>query len=609
MSRPHTLVHYLRSWAQRRPDAPALHGKIAGAWNTRTWRRYWNDVCDVAKGLIAAGLRPGECVAIVGANRMEWVVAQLGIMAARGVPAPIYVTNTPAQSAWIIRNAGARIVICDGGEQLEKVLALRDDEGVTIDTVVTMDGLLHEDPGVVSLSELMERGRAVDPGELDARLRELSDRETALLIYTSGTTGTPKGVMLDHGGMLSVAEGLVERYPELGDSSRYRVVSYLPLCHAAEQMASVMGHLRSGGEVSFCPDMNELKEYLLEVRPTIFLGVPRVWEKFETALRAKLGEAKGPKAKLAKWALKTEAAGFARDVYAGRPTSSAFRALGRALVISKIKRALGLDRIVLAATGAAPTSIETLKFFASLGIVIYEGYGMSETSGVATSVDPMRPRLGTVGRALKGIEVRIADDGEILFRGRAVSRGYFGMPEESAELWTDDGWLRTGDLGELDDEGNLKITGRKKDLIITAGGKNVAPSEIEALVSRVPGVSQAVVVGDRRPYLVALLTLDSEALPALRERLGIEEADTLHEHPKLHEYLAREIETRCNGQLARYQSIKRFAILEDEFSVEGGQLTPTMKVKRAVVNERYAEHIEALYGSRPGLRLDASLGG
>jgi long-chain acyl-CoA synthetase len=330
----------------------------------------------------------------------------------------------------------------------------------------------------------------------------------------------------------------------------------------------------------------------------MFLAVPRVWEKFEAALRGRLAEATGLKAKLASWARTTELEAFKRELETGRPISSLPRNLANKLVISKIKGALGLDQLQGAFSGAAPISVSTLEFFASLGIPIHECYGMTETTAVATAPPHGRPRFGTIGKALPGVQVKIADDGEIMLKGDNMVKGYLRLPDKTAELYDEDGWMHTGDLGSIDEAGYITITGRKKDLIITAGGKNVAPAEMEGYLQSIPGVGQAVVVGDRQPYLSALIVLDPEALPELEvasQVSGLTDVATAARHPEVKAYIEQEMQQVCNAKVARYQTIKKIQILPHIFSVDGGELTPTLKVKRNIVNEKYAREIAAFY--------------
>ena len=594
MHQPKHLIDRFQHWVATQPDKPAIHGKdAAGNWKTHTWAQYWEAVRETAKGLIALGHQPGDCVAIVGANRPEWVICQFGIMAAGGIPAPGYPTNTIEQVAHILRNSESKIAIADTADLVEQYRkAVATDDALQVEHYVSM--LATDDADATTLDALRALGREQDDAALDGRIDALGSEDTALLIYTSGTTGVAKGVELNGGGMVAMTESIFGHMPEL-DPSIYKIVSYLPLCHVAEQLMTNFGQMHTGGQVYFCPVLTELKDYLVEVRPTILAAVPRVWEKFQAALDAKLGAATGIKAMLSGWALKTELAAAEREMASGRPVSSFSRNLANKLVISKIKDALGLDQLVIAATAAAPISVDTLRFFASIGIQIQEWYGMSETTGILTGNPRSAIRFGTVGTPVQGVEIKIAEDGEICAKGRNMTRGYLRMPEKTAELIDDEGWLHTGDLGDFDDEGYLKITGRKKDILITAGGKNVAPVEMESLITPIPGVAQAVVVGDRQPYLTALVTFDPENLKAFESLTDDLTIPGLAASDKVREHLQAQIEEQCNAKVARYQTIKKIKTLPVEFSVDGGELTPTMKLRRNVIVEKYADDISALY--------------
>jgi long-chain acyl-CoA synthetase len=600
MSVPRTLVHCIRHWAETTPTRPALHGKRGGVWFALTWSDYWENVRTLGKAFISMGVERGDCVTFCGRNDPAWLELQFALQAVQGIPAPIYATNTVEQTAYIIGNCRARIAVVDGDEQLDKLLRA-EREGLfpaLAHIVMYADVTRRDDARIKSFDECLALGRAESDATLDARLDALTPDETCQLIYTSGTTGQPKGVMLTHAGQLFVGEAVVKRFEAVASPERYIALSYLPLCHQAEQLFSSVFSLVTGGQVYFCPDIAQIREYLLEVRPTVFLGVPRVWEKFEAALAARLAQATGVKGVLAKLARAAELEAFERQVELGDPTySNVRRKLARKLVIDNVKAALGLDRIEVAATGSAPISASTQQFFASLGICIYEGYGMSENSGLATITDYRKPRFGTVGTPLEGMELRISDDGEILLRGPNNTKGYLHMPEASKELYEADGWLRTGDLGGLDDEGNLIITGRIKELIITAGGKNVAPVEMENYIKTIVGVGNAVVVGDRQPFLCALVTLDPEALDRLADAAGVPRAPMaeLATNKKVRAYLEQKIETECNRKVARYQTIKKIEILPHEFSVEADELTATMKIKRAVIAQKYADVIARFY--------------
>ncbi|MEM7136760.1 MAG: long-chain fatty acid--CoA ligase [Myxococcota bacterium] len=592
-----TMLAKIEHWATTKGTANALHDlNPDGTWESTTWAEFWRNVRRVGKGLIKLGHEPGQCIALVGKNRPEWVICQHGINAAQGIPAPLYATLLPDQMAYIIDNAQAKIVICDEEDQLDKYLVVADGDS-TIEHIITMDDLGSTDPRVRTLDALMELGDELDDGELDARLDAVAKEDVALLIYTSGTTGLPKGAMLTHLGIELIGQAVAKVFPTLMDSET-RFVSYLPLCHAAEQGMVNFAGLTVDAQIFFCRDLTQIKDFLVKVHPTIFLAVPRVWEKFEAALRGKMAEATGVKAKLAAWARETELTAFKQEAATGRQVSSFSRNLANKLVISKIKEALGLDALEVALSGAAPISTSTLEFFASIGIPIHEGYGMTETTAFA-SVQPYgRPKFGTIGQALPRVEVKIASDGEIMLRGDNMTKGYFRLPDKSAELYDDEGWMHTGDLGAIDDEGFISITGRKKDLIITAGGKNVAPAEMEGYLQSIPGVGQAVVVGDRQPFLCALMVLDPEALPALEEASGVGglgDVATAAASDGVKKFIEAQIEEVCNSKVARYQTIKKINILPTVFSVDGGELTPTLKVKRNVVNEKYNKEIEAFY--------------
>ncbi len=594
-----TMLARIEGWAKKQPDAPALHDRRpGGGWAVTTYAGWWREARRIGKGLMALGVAPADCVAIVGANRTDWLLCQHGINAAQAIPAPLYTTLLAEQMAYILDNAQAKVAICDDRDQLKKMLRIRDEKLAGLEHVVTMDDLGADDPRVLTLDALKKKGDAIEDAALDARLDAVKMDDVALLIYTSGTTGLPKGAMFTHEGIETIGKATAQVFPFLV-SRETTFVSYLPLCHAAEQGLTNFAGLMTGGTLYFCRDIAQIKDHLVEVRPTVFLAVPRVWEKFEAALAGRMAEAKGAKGALAKWALETELAWFRREAaQGGAVRRSVRRTIANKLVISKIKNALGLDRLRLALSGAAPISTSTLEFFASIGIPIHEGYGMTETTAFA-SVQPYgKVRFGTIGTALPGVSAKIASDGEIMLKGKNMVKGYYRLPQQTAELYDADGWMHTGDLGAIDADGYVSITGRKKDLIITAGGKNVAPSEMEGYLQAIPGVGQAVVVGDRQAYLCALLVLDPEALPALEAASGVSGLRDLGKaarDPKVRAFLEAAIERECNAKVARYQTIKKFDVLDGVFSVEGGELTPTLKVKRNVVNEKYADRIAKLY--------------
>jgi long-chain acyl-CoA synthetase len=542
-------------------------------------------------------MQSGDGVALVGNNRRDWVISQMGISAATGVPAPIYVTNTVDQVVYIVNHCRAKIVICDNQEQLNKYLSALDRGLIEIEHIITMDALDSEHAMVTSLADIIVRGSSEPDEELNRRMAAVEPDDLALLVYTSGTTGVPKGAKCTHRGIDAMGQAFIDILPQMLEIDPSRYVSYLPLCHAAEQAGTNFTGLRAANETYFCSDLTKIKDYLVRVHPHFFVAVPRVWEKLEAVLRAKLSAATGLKAKLVIWAQHVELKNAKRSIQTGKVVDTFQRRLANKLVISKIKNAIGLDELIVAVAGTAPTALSTLEFFASIGILIHEGFGMTEATGMATAQPLGMPRFGSVGQVFPGVEVRIADDGEIQLRGPTMVSGYLYMPDESAALNTDDGWIRTGDLGAVDKDGFLSITGRKKDLLITAGGENVAPAEMENHLHGIPGVGQAVVVGDRRPYLCAILALEEEALPDLCNATGVPIAPLaeIASNEKVLAFLADRVESDCNNKVARFQTIKKFEVLPHMLSVEGGELTPTMKVKRNIINAKYKAIIDDMY--------------
>lgn len=600
MTETWTMPGQIAKFAVERGDRKALvEMGPDGEWVSTTWSEYWDAVRGLAKALIALGVQPGDGVALIGNNRRDWVICQMGISAAGAVPAPIYVTNTTEQVAYIVKHCGAKVAICDSETQLDKYLAALDQGLIDVEHIITMDALESDREIVSSLWDVIAKGRSESGDELERRMAAATPDDLALLIYTSGTTGVPKGAMCTHRGIAAMGESVVGTYPQYEHIDDGRYVSYLPLCHVAEQVFTNFVGLRVASVTYFCADLSKIKDHLVAARPHLFFAVPRVWEKFEAALTANLLSATGVKAKLTAWARHVELESFRKSVQTGKEVDTLQRRLANKLVISKIKAAIGLDELLGAGSGAAPAARSTLEFFAAIGIPIHEGFGMTETTGMATANPLGRPQFGTVGQPMPGVQVRIADDGEILLRGANMVSGYLNMPDQSAELWTEDGWMRTGDLGAIADDGFLSITGRKKDLLITAGGKNVAPAEMENHLQGIPGVGQAVVVGDRQPYLCALLALEEEALPDLCQAAGVESAslEQLAASAEVRAFLADRIEADCNAKVARYQTIKKFEVLPHMLSVEGGELTPTMKVKRNVINDKYKGLIDQMYAS------------
>lgn len=595
MARDLVLDRFVRH-AQRAPSRPALYAqpKPDAPWQALDWGAFLSRARSFAKALLSHGYKPGEAVAIVGENRPEWVLADVGAMLARGVPAGIYQTSTAEQVAYVVEHSEARVVVLDSRAQLTKLLSQSAKLGRVEVLVMTREVDTTADPRVVSFEDFLSRGADLD-AELDARFASIVPEDLATLIYTSGTTGPPKAAMLSHRNWAAASDAAM-RVVSL--STEDVVLSYLPLSHVAEQMFTIQLPLSSGATVYFCDRMDKLREALPLARPTVFLAVPRVWEKFRAALEHRFHGAPPAQRRILSWARAAlHKAGEYKLRGAPLPLHVALQAsLAQRLFGQKLATGLGLDRLRCAVTGAAPIGRDVLDFFLSVGIPIHEVYGQTEGSGVATFNRPRRVRLGTVGEALPLTELRIAPDGELLVRGPTVFLGYFKDAEATAATLKD-GWLYTGDVATVDSDGYYRITDRKKDLLITSGGKNVAPQNLEKLLRAIPGISQAVVLGDRRKYLTALLTLEPEKARELAAEKGWPtDTSSLSRHPGFRALLQQAIDD-VNGQLARYESIKNFALLPDDFTQESGELTPTQKIKRRVVLEKYASVIEALYAS------------
>ena len=568
---------------------PALRVKRNGAWQTITWIDYHKQVRQVARALISLGTQPGQGVAIIGYNCPEWFFADIGSICAGAVPAGIYTTSSPEQCEYIANHCEAAVVFVENQEQLAKLLAVRG-RLPALKAIVVMQGE-SSTPGVYGWTKFLELGLNAPEQELDKRIASQSPDAMATLIYTSGTTGTPKAVMLTHDNLTWTAQTAIGL---IGAKADEHVVSYLPLSHIAEQVASLHGPMAFGICVSFAESLEKLGDALRDVRPHYFLAVPRVWEKIQERIMA--AGAKNPplKKKIAAWARRRGlAGGYAEQQRVGKPLTYA---LANALVFKKVRKQLGLDCARILVTSAAPISRDTLEFFLSLGLPICEFYGMSECTGPATASLPDNYHTGKAGFCLPGAELKIASDGEVCMRGRHVSKGYYKDTLATAEAIDNEGWLHSGDIGTIDSQGFLQITDRKKDLIITAGGENIAPALLEGYLKGIPVVSQAVVIGDRQRYLAVLLTLNAEriAVDAQACGSGACDAETAAGDSKFLDFLQRQIDG-VNARLARVQAIKKFKVIPREFTIEGGELTPTMKVKRKVVTEKYKSEIEQLY--------------
>ncbi|MEO8195886.1 MAG: AMP-dependent synthetase/ligase [Thermoanaerobaculia bacterium] len=595
-----TVIAALEHAAAEFAERPAVASRAPEGWVTTSWRDYRDEIFRAAAGFVRLGVVPGTGLAILSANRPEWAVADLAAIAAGAIPTGIFVTNTPEQCAYVLDHTEATVAVADNAAAAAKLIAARGG-APRLATIVVFDLEASEEqaptadqPALVSWRRLLELGDEAGEAEVQRRVAAQREEDVATLIYTSGTTGAPKGVELTHRNLVWTAwcgaKQTIETHPD------DRQLSYLPLAHIAEQMLTLHLPLQHGGCTYYVPALDRVSEALKEIQPTIFFAVPRVWEKLQAGVEKAASEVPPLRRRLLVWArAKALAAGYAAQ--RGRPVGLG-AAIADRLVLGKVRAKLGLHRVRHAASAAAPISLGTLEFFLSLGVPIFEIYGLSETSGPGTISTPGRFRTGSVGPMMPGVEIRLAEDGEILMHGPNIFRGYRKDPEATAAALDADGWFHTGDIGVLADDGFLSITDRKKELLVTSGGKKIAPAPIESRLREIEGVGHAVLVGEQRNYIAALLTLDPTALPTLAGRLG-SPARTLAAAarcPLVRTFLGGEID-RVNTALARYETVRKFAVLPTEFSVDGGELTPTLKLKRKVVRQKFSARIEEIYTS------------
>lgn len=586
---PTRIIDAFERTAQARGDQPALRRKREGQWETITWASYRRQMRLAARALVGLGVAPGDHVAIIGYNCPEWFIADVGAIAAGAVPAGIYTTNTPEQCQYIARHCGARVVFVENDAQLAKIRAVRH-QLPDLRAIVVMHGEPDADDAL-SWAHFLALGNGTPEHVLDERIAAQKADDVCTLIYTSGTTGRSKAVMLSH---TNITWTVHQANELVGVRAGEDLVSYLPLSHVAEQLFTLHNSTIIGTCVWFAESLDTLGDALRAARPHHFLGVPRVWEKIQARMEAAGAQSSPGRKRIVAWARRIGlAAGRADQDGRRRPM---LYPLADRLVFSKVRTTLGLDRARTLVTGAAPIAMRTLEFFLSLGLPICECYGMSECTAVCTGSIPTRYRTGSAGFILPGAEMRIAADGEICMRGPHIFKGYLDDPAATAEAVNADGWLHSGDIGRLDDDGFLTITDRKKELIITAGGENIAPQLVERELKSIGVVSEAVVIGDRRRYLSVLLTLDPQKIPSVASVAG-SAARNLREASECARFTAHlqgEIDT-VNRRLARVQTVKRFVVLPAELTIEGGELTPTMKLRRKVIAEKYATLIERLY--------------
>jgi long-chain acyl-CoA synthetase len=581
--------------AAARGQQPAQLSKHDTVWQELSWHDLSTRVRNIAKGLLALGLQVGDRVAILSDSRAEWVQCDLGILAAAGITVPIYPSSTDEQTAYILQNSEATMACADTILQIDKLLRIRS-QAPALRQVIWMCG--HPDPAeplLLSLDDLIARGAAAweHAAVLEERLCLLTPAHEATYVYTSGTTGPPKGVVQTHGNhlfMVQSCDTVIDTHA--GDVN----LLFLPLAHSFARLEEFLG-LYFGWTTAFAESIDALAKNMQEVRPMLVFSVPRVYEKIYARVMAAGTTGSPVKRAIFRWCI-----GVGKQVSAlqqrRQPVPGLLRwryRLAHKLLFSKLHQTVG-GRLRYFISGGAPLSQEIAEFFHAAGMLILEGYGLTETCPALTANRYNHYKFGTVGLALPGVEIRLAPDGEILARGPNIAKGYYKRPEETAEAFRDDGWFATGDIGTLDSEGFLRITDRKKDLIVTSGGKNIAPQNIENLLKTDRYISQAMVYGDRRNYLTAVLTLDIEEVGAYAHQHGIQyhHPAELATHPQIRQLLEDRV-SQLNQRLASYETVKKFIIAPTDFSPENGQLTPTLKVKRKIVTQKYQVQLEQLY--------------
>jgi long-chain acyl-CoA synthetase len=590
-----------------RHPKPLLIGQVRqGAVAGESTRDWFDRVRDLAFGLSSLGVGSGDRVVIMSESRPEWLCADFAILTLGAVTVPVYATLTPGQARYIIQDAGARIAFVSTAEQLEKLQRIRH-ELPSLEAIVTFVDMEHASTSVLTLAAVAARGHARLMGEWGAgrefrdRARAIRPEQLATIIYTSGTTGEPKGVMLSHRNLIS---NLLAGHTIVPVTHEDVSLSFLPLSHSFERLVSYV-YLAHGVTIVFAESMDTVGRDLPIVRPTVMTGVPRVYEKFHARILERGHALPQPRRTLFQWGVKVAHARARAEGQGGRAGAilALEAAVAERLVFSKIRDSVG-GRLWCLVSGSAPLPLHTAEFFHGIGLTITEGYGLTETSPIVSANPIDAPRLGTVGQPIPGVEVQIADDGEILVRGPNVMMGYYNKPQETAAVLKD-GWFRTGDIGAIDGEGYLRITDRKKDLLVTSGGKKVAPQPIEAVLKRSPLVAEVVLLGDRRRFISALIVPDFTALERRMKDLGRspagpsggESGDERAELVRRADVVALydEIVEALNLELSQFERIKKFRLLPREFTIESGELTPTMKVKRKAVELNRAAEIEELY--------------
>jgi long-chain acyl-CoA synthetase len=589
---------------QTKAGKVAMREKDRGIWKAYTWDEYGARARAIGMGLVALGLEPGDRAAILSDNNKEWLFCDLGVLCAAGVSTGIYPTDSPAQVEYLVNDSGTKFLFVENEEQLDKILAVRErTPGLKKIVVFDMEGLRDlKDPQVMPLEELYDLGETYareNAGVWEQRIALPKPGDVAIIVYTSGTTGPSKGALLTHRNIVFQGGAFARIDPELGLQETDEALNFLPLCHVAERFGGCYNHIAFTHVVNFAEAPDTVPQNLREVAPNVLLAVPRVWEKLYSGVTIALKEGTW----LGRIAYRTAIGiGMKASAYelAGKPVPAfwrAARAVGNRIALRNIRLMLGLDRIRYGATGAAPIAPDLIRWYWALGVRVFEVYGQTENAGLATANWPGHVRIGSIGSACPGTDVKLSPQGEILLRGPHIFAGYLNKPEKTADALRE-GWLHTGDVGTIDETGFVRITDRMKDIIITAGGKNVTPSEIENQLKFSPYISDAIVIGDKRSYLTCLIMIDQDNVVKFAQDHDVPFTNyaSLCRAPEVVELIGREVEA-VNRKFARVETIKKFKLIDQLLTAEDEELTPTMKLKRSLVEKKYRNLIEGMYGS------------
>jgi long-chain acyl-CoA synthetase len=589
---PTTINRIFQDSVRRYAAQPALMHKVEGKFQSMTYQELAERARTFCAGLVTLGVQKGDRIAMISENRPEWAVADLGMLSLGAVNVPMFTTLPAPQVEYIVSDSGAKIIIVSDETQLQKALAVK--ANVPSLVIITMDCPADPARDVLTFDAVMQRGKSAPLADYDQRWQSVEPNDLLSIIYTSGTTGDPKGVMLSH---RNIASNLSAAQDVLRFQRGEVLLSFLPLNHIFERMAGYYLPLSVGATIAYSEGLRRLALNMREVEPHFMMLVPRLYEGVQERILDEVNKKPPKEQKIFHWALNVgkQVVERQQNKQAISPVLALQRWLANKLVYSKIRNRLGLRRLRYFVSGGAPLPYDTAVFFAALGMTILEGYGLTETSPVVAVNRPENYKFGTVGFPLRGVEVKIAEDGEICVRGANVMLGYYNKPQETAEALDAEGWFHTGDVGEFDADGFLRITDRKKDLIVLANGKKVAPQPIENALKASPYIAQVVLLGDRQSTVTALIVPAFERLKQFAQERGIEhENGDFLKHPEINRLFREEID-RLSTHLADFEKIHRFALLNNEFTIENGEMTPTLKVKRRVVVEKYQEVIQGLY--------------